>query len=72
MGKSRAERLREGVLKYAADLERVCICAIQGRRNGEADVVVGVGKGLGLYCCRGSDPSGRRRHRRRRPLLYGC
>jgi hypothetical protein len=58
-------------LKHATDLERVCICAIQGRRNGEADVVVGLGKGWRRYCCRG------RRHRRRplwvfiKPLFPG-
>ena len=69
VGKRSAKRLREGVLKHATDLERVCICAIQGWRNGEADVVVGLGRGLGRYCCRGSDPSGRRGCRHRwRPL----
>ncbi len=56
VGKCCAEGLREGGLEDAADLERVCVCAVQGRRNGEADVVVGLG-------CGSSDPSRARARR---------
>lgn len=31
VGKRSTEGLREGVLEYVADLERVCACAVQGR-----------------------------------------
>lgn len=62
VGKCGAEGLRECSLEDATDLERVCVCAIQGGRNGETDVVVGLGQGR----YRGGDPRSchcGRRHR---------